>query len=216
MAACMGAVITEEGVPVGICPPSLPCRSHLGWLGHISHGAVSLSQSVLNPLKGAEAVIGSRAAVLSVAVLFAPCLEEDRQCTDIGLSHRLHKGPDVRKDVVVHISGTKARSLTLILEDDSIPVSVLDPVQAVGCVPLECLASGRTSVCGCREAGALGELLNKEVHCIAAASAVCVAVAKEENVLVGAAVSRIALLWESRIRVGTGKSGAGVSVSWTI
>ena len=76
MAACMGAVITEEGVPVGICPPSLPCRSHLGWLGHISHGVVSLSQSVLNPLKGAEAVIGSRAAVLSVAVLFAPGLED--------------------------------------------------------------------------------------------------------------------------------------------
>jgi len=199
MAARMGAVMNEEGVPVRPCPPSLPCRSHLGWLGHISHGVVSLSQLVLNPLKGAEAVPWGRAAVPSVTVPLAPGLEEDGQCADIGLSHCLHKDPDVRKDVVVHVPGTKAWSLTLILEDNRIPVSILDPVQAVVCMPLKRFTSRSTSICGCREASTLCELLNKEVHCIVTASAVGVAVAKEKNVFVGAAVSGIALLWESRI-----------------
>jgi hypothetical protein len=212
----MGTVNTEEGVPVRICPPSLPCWSHLGGLGHISHAVVSLSQLVLNPLKGAEGVPWGRAAVASVTVHFAPSLEEDRQCADVGLSHCLHKCPDVRKDVVVHIPGTKAWSLTLILEDNHIPVSVPDPVQAVGGMPLQCLTSRRTSICGCRKAGALGDLLNNKVHWFTTSGSVCVAVAKEKNVLVSAAVSGIAFLWESRLRVGTCKRGTRVSVCWTI
>ena len=195
----MGSVVGKERVPVGVSPPSLTSRGNLGRLGHVGHRVVRLGQLVLDPVVGAECVVRRRAAVVSVAVPLAPGLEEDGQCADIGLSHCLHKDPDIRKDVVVHVPGTKAWSLTLILEDNRIPVSILDPVQAVVCMPLKRFTSRSTSICGCREAGALGELLNKEVHCIAAASAVCVAVAKEENVLVGAAVSRIALLWESRI-----------------
>ena len=82
------------------------------------------------------------------------------------------------------------------LQHNRVPVPVLDPVQAVACVPVECLTSGRTSIRGCGEAGALGNLTNHTVNSIAAA---CVAVAKEKDVLVGAVVSGIALFWESRL-----------------
>ena len=82
------------------------------------------------------------------------------------------------------------------LQHNRVPVSVLDPVQAVACVPVESLTSGRTSIRGCGEAGALGNLTNHAVNSITAA---CVAVAKEKNVLVGAVVSGIALLWKSRL-----------------
>jgi len=211
----MGAVSVKEGIPVRIRPPSLTHRSHLRWLGHISHGVVSLSQLVLNPIKGAEGVVWGWTAVHSVAVPLSPGLEEDRQGADIGIPHRFCKSQYVGDDVVVHILGTEAWPLALILEHNRVPVAVLDPIQAVGCMPLECPTSGRTSLCGCREAGTLGDLTNQEVQCNAA-SAVCVAVAKEKNVLVGAVVSRLALLWESGLSVGAGKSGTGVSVCWAI
>ena len=110
----MGSVSVKEGIPVGIRPPSLTHRSHLGWLGHIGHGVVSLSQLVLNTLKGAEGIVWRRTAVHCVAVSLSPSLEEDRQCAGIGLPHCLHKSHDVRDDVVVHILGTKAWPLTLI------------------------------------------------------------------------------------------------------
>ena len=229
----MGSVSVKEGIPVGIRPPSLTHRSHLGWLGHIGHGVVSLSQLVLNPVKGAEGVVWCWTTVHTVTVPLSPGLEEDRQGADIGIPHRLCKSQHVGNDVVVHILGTEAWPLALILENNRVPVSVLDPVQAVGCMPLECLTPRRTSFCGCGEACALGDHTNQEVQCNAA-SAVCVAVAKEKNVLVGAVVSRLTLLRESRLlydteigsksghginwthRVGAGKSGTGVSVCWAI
>merc|ERR1711936_497620 len=186
-----------------------PCRSHLGRLGHIGHRAVSLCQLVLNPIKGTESVPRSRAAVLSVAVPLSPGLEEDRQCTDIGLPHCLHKSQDVRDDVAVHIAGTKAWSLTLVLKHNSVPVPVLDPVEAVGCVPVERLPSWGAAFCGGGEASAFSNLANHTVNSIATSG---VAVAKEEDFLVGVAVSGCALFWESRIRVGAGESGAIVSV----
>jgi len=211
-AACMGAVTGKEGVPVRICHPSFPYWSHLGGLGHISHGVVCLGQLVLNALEGAEGIVRGGAAVLSIPVPLSPGLEEDRQCADIGLPDCSHENPDVREDVVVHIGWPKAWSLTLILEDNRVPVSVPNLVQAVLSVRIECRSSRRMAISGCRESGSLGKLLNHDIHTTAA---VCVAVAKEENVLVGAAVPGSALLWEWRLRVGTGKSGTGVSVHGT-
>ena len=192
----MGSVVGKERIPVGVSPPSLPCRSHLGRLGHIGHGGVSLRQLVLNPLKGTEIRVLSRVAVLSVAVPLSPGLEEDRQCADIGLPHCLHKSQDVRDDVAVHIAGTKAWSLTLVLKHNSVPVPVLDPVEAVGCVPVERLPSWGAAFCGGGEASAFSNLANHTVNSIAASG---VAVAKEEDFLVGVAVSGSALFWESRI-----------------
>jgi len=207
----MGAVSVKEGIPVRIRPPSLTHRSHLSWLGHIGHGVVSLSQLVLNPIKGAEGVVWGWTAVHSVTISLSPGLEEDRQGADIGIPHRFCKSQYVGNDVVVHILGTKAWPLALVLEHNCVPVSILDPVQAVGCMPLKCPTSGRTSFCGCGEACTLCNLTNQKVQ-RNAARAVCVAVAKEKNVLVGAVVSRLALLWESGLRVRAGKSGTGVSV----
>jgi len=208
-AVCMGAVTAKERVPVRICPPSLPNRSHLGGLGHVSHGVVSLGQLVLNPLIRAEGVVWGRTAVVSVTVPLSPGLEEDGQCADIGFPDCSHKNLDVRNDVAVHILGPKAWSLTLILEDNRVPVSAPNLANAVVGMVIECRSSRRIFICGCRESGSLGELLNQDVHTTAA---VCVAVAKEENVLVGVAVSGGTLLWECRIRVGAGKCGTGVSV----
>jgi len=204
---CVGSVVGKERIPVGVSPPSLPCRSHLGRLGHIGHGAVSLRQLVLNPIKGTESVPRGRTAVLSVAVPLSPGLEEDRQCADIGLPHCLHKSQDVRDDVAVHIAGTKAWSLTLVLKHNSVPVPVLDPVEAVGCVPVERLPSWGAAFCGGGEASAFSNLANHIVNSIATSG---VAVAKEEDVLVGVAVSGGALFWESRIRVGTDVSGVEI------
>ena len=82
------------------------------------------------------------------------------------------------------------------LQHNRVPVAVLDPVKAVACVPVECLTSRRAPFCRRRESGALGNLTNHTVDPVAASR---VAVAKEEDVLVGAAVSRLALLWESRL-----------------
>ena len=112
----MGSVVGKERIPAGVRPPSLPCRSHLGWLGHVGHRAVGLGQLVLNPLKGAESVVWGRAAVASVAVPLAPGLEEDRQCAGIRLPHGLHESQHVGEDVAVHILGTKAWPLALILQ----------------------------------------------------------------------------------------------------
>ena len=82
------------------------------------------------------------------------------------------------------------------LQHNRIPVPVLDPIEAVACVPVECLTSRRASICGCREAGTLGNLTKHTVNSVAASR---VAVAKEEDVLVGAVASGLALLWESRL-----------------
>ena len=82
------------------------------------------------------------------------------------------------------------------LQHNRVPVAVLDPVQAVACVPVECLTSRRAPFRRRRESGALGNLTNHTVDPVAASR---VAVAKEEDVLVSAAVSRLALLWESRL-----------------
>ena len=192
----MGSVVGKERIPARISSPSLPCRSHLGWLGHVGHRAVRLGQLVLNPLKGAESVVWSRAAVPSVAVPLAPSLEEDRQRAGVCLPHRLHESHDVGEDVAVHIRGAEAWPLALILQHYRVPVPVLDQVQAVARVPVQCLASRRVSLCGRREAGALGNSTNQTVNSVAACS---VAVAKEEDVLVGAVASGLALLWESRL-----------------
>jgi len=209
----MGSVVCKERIPVGVRPPSLPCRSHLGWLGHVGHCAVGLGQLVLNPLKGAESVVWGRAAVASVAVPLAPSLEEDRQRAGIRLPHCLHKSQNVGEDVAVHILGSKAWPLALILKHNRVPVAVPDPVEAVACVPVQCLPSRRAPICRCREAGALRNLTNHTVNSIAASR---VAVAKEEDILVGAVVSGLALLWESGLRVGAGKRVTGVSVCWAV
>ena len=193
---CMGSVVGKKRIPARISSPSLPCRSHLGGLGHVGHRAVRLGQLVLNPLKGAESVIWSRAAVPGVAVSLAPGLEEDRQRAGVGLPHRLHESHDVGEDVAVHIRGAEAWPLALILQHNRVPVPVLDQVEAVACVPVQCLASRRVSLCGRREASALCNSTNQTVNSVAACR---VAVAKEEDVLVGAVPSRVALLWESRL-----------------
>ena len=80
------------------------------------------------------------------------------------------------------------------LQHNRIPVAVLDPVEAVACVPVQCLTSRRAPFRRRRESGALGNLTNHTVDSVAPSR---VAVAKEEDVLVSAAVSRLALLWES-------------------
>ena len=192
----MGSVVCKKRIPVRIRPPSLPCRRHLGWLGHVGHCAVGLGQLVLNPLKGTEVRVLSRVAVLSVAVPLSPGLEEDRQCADIGLPHCFRKSHDVRYDLAVRIPGTKAWPLTLVLKHNSVPVPVLDQVEAVGCVPVERLSSWGAAFCGGGEASAFSNLANHTVNSIATSG---VAVAKEEDFLVGVAVSGSALFWESRI-----------------
>ena len=80
------------------------------------------------------------------------------------------------------------------LKHNRVPVAVPDPVEAVACVPVQCLPSRRAPICCCREAGALRNLTNHTVNSVAASR---VAVAEEEDVLVGAVVSGLALLWES-------------------
>ena len=192
-ASCMGSVVGKERVPVGVSPPSLTGRCNLGWLGHVGHRVVRLGQLVLDPVVGAECVVRCRAAVVSVAVPLAPGLEEDRQRAHVRLLHRLDKGQDVRKDVVVHILGAKAGSLTLVLQHHGVPVAVLDLVQAVVSVPVERLASRRTPLSGRRESGSLCDLPNHPVDTTAAS---CVAVPQEENVLVRARVPGGALLGE--------------------
>ena len=82
------------------------------------------------------------------------------------------------------------------LQHNRVPVAVLDPVQTVACVPVQCLTSRRAPFRRRRESGALGNLTNHTVNSIAASR---VAVAKEEDVLVSAVVSGITLLWESRL-----------------
>jgi len=203
----MGSVIRKERIPVGVRPPSLPCRSHLGRLGHVGHCVVRLGQLVLNPLKGAESVVWSRAAVASVSISFAPSLEKDWQCADIRLLHCLHKSQNIGEDVAVNILSSKAWSLALILQHNSVPVAVLDPVEAVARVPVERLSSRRAAFRRCGEAGALGNLTNHTVNSVTASR---VAVAEEEDVLVGAVASGLALLWESRLGVRAGNSGVSV------
>ena len=132
----MGPVVGKEGVPVGVSPPSLTGRCNLGWLGHVGHRVVRLGQLVLDSVVGAECVVRCRAAVVSVAVPLAPGLEEDRQRAHVGLLHRLDEGQDVGEDVVVNILGAKAGSLTLVLQHHSVPVPVLDLVQAVMRMPV--------------------------------------------------------------------------------
>ena len=193
---CMGSVVGKESIPARISSPSFACGSHLGRLGHVGHRAVRLGQRVLNPLKGAESVVWGRAAVPSVAVSLAPGLEEDRQRAGICLPHRLHESHDVGEDVAVDIRGAEAWPLTLILQHDCVPVPVLDQVQAVVRVPVQRLASRRVSLGRCRESGALGNPTNQTVNSVAARR---VAVAEEEDVLVGAVASGLALLRESRI-----------------
>jgi len=101
----------------------------------IGKSIVAVGESVLDTLKSAEVV--SVTTVLRVPMLLAPCLVEDRQSTVVLCSDSIDKSQCVWQCLVVHHLLWKAWSLTLVLQDNNIPVPIVDMPQAVGGMPLK-------------------------------------------------------------------------------
>lgn len=70
-------------------------------------------------------------------MLLAPCLVEDRQGAVVLGSDSIDKGQCVWQCLVVHLLDWKAWSLTLVLQDNNIPVTIVDMSQTVAGMPFK-------------------------------------------------------------------------------
>ena len=136
------------------------------------------------------------ATVLAVPVSLAPRLVEKWYCAGICCLDSIAKDDRLRDDVIVDVAGAKATSLALALEHHVIPVPASDGVDAARRMPPKGLTSWSDRTDGSTEARALRQTVHLGRQPSGPPS---VAVAQEEDVLVGGIVSVCTGSWEASL-----------------
>jgi len=174
----------------------------------IGESIVAVSESVLDTLESAEVV--SVTTVLRVPVLLAPCLVEDRQGAVVLCSDSVDKSQCVWQCLIVHLLLWKAWSLTLVLQNDNIPVTIVDMPQAVGGMPLKMNSSRSLAIIIHIVPGSCGQT---RYHVTERTG---VAVAKEQDLLVLLAELLLARVRESNTLVRTGTFFRVLLYGWAV
>jgi len=204
----MGAITSEEFVPIGPSSPRFTRRSNDCWLVDVGESVVALGESVLDTLEGTEVI--SLPTVLRISVSLPPGLVEDRQSAIVLRSDSIYKCEGVWQGVVVNHIFWEAGSLALILQDHHVPVSVVNMSEAVGSVPFKvnsprCLAVIVNSI-----TSVLGKTRDHMTERTG------VAVTKEQNPLIFLAELFLARVREANTLVRTGWLIWVLLNSWTI
>ena len=97
----MATIPGKQAVSAGIVPPSLTCRCHTSWLGHIGHGGVGFSQLILDTFKSTEIV--SIVTIVFVSISLAPGEIVDRSGAGIGLTDGVNNCISIRQNIVEYL-----------------------------------------------------------------------------------------------------------------